>query len=121
MIFKDDIFCSLLSFLKQRLTLQEIANGYGDVLSEKRRHDEAAIFYVKGENWARALDSYLACHHWQQVFCMTARLEYSPDKEAQIARKLAGRRVNLMSATIAKSLHIKVLCPDPVLGLYILF
>ncbi|WAR00251.1 ELP1-like protein [Mya arenaria] len=68
---------------------KEIANGYGDVLAEKRRHDEAAIMYVKGENWEAALSSYLACHQWQQVFCMTAHLKYSSDKEAEVARKLA--------------------------------
>ena len=64
--------------------------GYGELLSSKRRHDEAAILYVKGENWEMALESFLLSHQWQQVFCMTARLGYSPVKEAEVARKLAG-------------------------------
>ncbi|XP_052279525.1 putative elongator complex protein 1 isoform X1 [Dreissena polymorpha] len=68
---------------------KNIAIGYADVLSGKRRHDEAAIFYVKGEIWDMALTSFLACHQWQQVFCMTARLGYTQDREAAVARKLA--------------------------------
>lgn len=46
--------------------------------------------YVKGENWEMALESFLLSHQWQQVFCMTSRLGYSSNKEAEVARKLAG-------------------------------
>lgn len=68
---------------------KEIANSYGEILSSKRHHDEAALMFVKGGNWEMALQSYIACHQWQQVFCMTSQLKYSPEQQVQVARKLA--------------------------------
>ncbi|KAL4228237.1 hypothetical protein ACF0H5_013670 [Mactra antiquata] len=68
---------------------KEIASCYGDILAGKRQHEEAAIVYVKGENWESALTSYIACHQWQQVFCMTSSLKYSSEKEIEIAKRVA--------------------------------
>lgn len=80
------------------LYLQEVARSYGDLLSSKRQHEDAAIMYVKGESWDLALQSFMACNQWQQVFCMTAQLKYSADQESEIARKVAGELLEL-SAT----------------------
>ena len=46
--------------------------------------------YVKAENWELALMSFKACKNWKQVFCMTARLQYSKEKEMEVAKKLSG-------------------------------
>ena len=51
--------------------------------------------YVKGESWDHALKSYMACNQWQQVFCMTAQLKYTPEQEAEIGRTVAGKSYNL--------------------------
>ncbi|OWF47940.1 putative elongator complex protein 1 [Mizuhopecten yessoensis] len=68
---------------------KSIAKLYGDYLSDKRRHLEAGIIYLNAEEWERALQDFQVCLQWRQVFCMTARLKYSCDTEADIARKLA--------------------------------
>ncbi|XP_053405572.1 putative elongator complex protein 1 [Mercenaria mercenaria] len=68
---------------------KEIASCYGDILSGKRQHEEAAIMYVKGDNWESALTSFTACHQWQQVFCMTSQLKYSSEQESETARQIA--------------------------------
>lgn len=46
--------------------------------------------YIKAEAWEAALRNFLDCQQWRQVFCMTTRLKYSSDMEADVARKLAG-------------------------------
>ena len=46
--------------------------------------------YVKGESWDQALESYMACNHWQQVFCMTTQLKYTPEQQLEVARKVGG-------------------------------
>ncbi|XP_033730609.1 putative elongator complex protein 1, partial [Pecten maximus] len=68
---------------------KSIAKIYGDYLSDKRRHLDAGIMYIKAEEWEMALQDFQTCLQWRQVFCMTARLKYSSDTEAEIARKLA--------------------------------
>lgn len=67
---------------------QHIATLYGDHLSEKGRDEEAGIMYVKAEHWENALQSFTACKNWRQVFCMTAKLQYSREKELGVAKKL---------------------------------
>ena len=46
--------------------------------------------YMKGKSWEQALKSYMACSQWQQVFCMTAQLQYSAEQESETARTVAG-------------------------------
>ena len=46
--------------------------------------------FVKGDNWESALTSFTACHQWQQVFCMTSQLKYSPEQEVETAKQIAG-------------------------------
>ena len=79
--------CILLTF---NVHFQEIARSYGDLLSSKRQHEDAAIMYVKGESWDHALESYMACNHWQQVFCITAHLKYTPEQQLEAAKKVGG-------------------------------
>ena len=79
------------------MSLQEIARSFGDLLSSKRQHEDAAIMYVKGESWDLALNSYKACNHWQQVFCMTAQLNYTAEQESEIARDVAGKAIHLLT------------------------
>lgn len=67
---------------------KQIASLYGEYLSEKCKHEEAGIMFVKAESWEQALSCFKACKNWRQIFCMTARLKYSPDKEMDIAKKL---------------------------------
>lgn len=67
---------------------QQIARLYGEYLSEKNRHDEAGLMFIKAECWEQALASFILCKNWRQIFCMTARLKYSHDKEIDIAKKL---------------------------------
>ena len=50
--------------------------------------------FVKAESWEQALSCFKACKNWRQIFCMTARLKYSPDKEMDIAKKLTGNLTN---------------------------
>lgn len=68
---------------------KSIAKIYGDYLSDKRRHVDAGIMYIKAEEWEIALNEFKESLQWRQVFCMTARLKYSSDTEADVARKLA--------------------------------
>ena len=32
----------------------------------------------------------MACNHWQQVFCMTAHLKYTPEQQLEAAKKVGG-------------------------------
>ncbi|XP_071171469.1 elongator complex protein 1-like [Mytilus edulis] len=70
---------------------KHIATLYGEYLSEKSKDEEAGIMFVKAECWEQALSSFQDCKNWRQVFCMTARLKYSQDKEVDIAKKLSGQ------------------------------
>ncbi|KAK3610232.1 hypothetical protein CHS0354_022286 [Potamilus streckersoni] len=68
---------------------KEIALSYGNYLTERRSHEEAGIMYVKAEQWELALQAFKTCLQWQQMFFMTAKLGYTHDQEAELARTLA--------------------------------
>ena len=51
--------------------------------------------FIKAEEWEQALSSFKASKNWRQIFCMTARLKYSQDKERDIAKKLTGIFLNV--------------------------
>ncbi|XP_060570172.1 putative elongator complex protein 1 [Ruditapes philippinarum] len=80
---------ALQLYLSSTTQYKEIASCYGDLLAGKRQHEEAAIMFVKGENWESALTSFTACHQWQQVFCMTSQLNFSSEQEVETARQIA--------------------------------
>ncbi|XP_071964263.1 elongator complex protein 1-like [Antedon mediterranea] len=67
-----------------------VATSYAEYLTEKNRHEEAGTLYTLSGEWSDALEAYVKCGNWQQVFCLTARLGYGQDKVSMLARKLAG-------------------------------
>ncbi|XP_041368137.1 putative elongator complex protein 1 [Gigantopelta aegis] len=70
---------------------KQVCKVYGQYLCEKNRQDEAGVMFLKAGDWQMALDAFVSCHNWRQVFCVTSLLGYTPDKEIQIARKLAAQ------------------------------
>ncbi|KAL5005367.1 hypothetical protein ScPMuIL_018823 [Solemya velum] len=58
-------------------------------LTEKNRHNEAGVVYVKAESWQLALEAFQSCLCWRQIFCMTARLKYSTAQNIELAKKIA--------------------------------
>ncbi|ESP00729.1 hypothetical protein LOTGIDRAFT_112482, partial [Lottia gigantea] len=68
---------------------KNIATNNGNYLLEKNRQDEAGVMFIKAEEWELALEAFITCKNWCQVFCMTALLGYTADREAEIGRKLA--------------------------------
>ncbi|XP_067666360.1 elongator complex protein 1-like [Haliotis asinina] len=68
---------------------KQLATLYGNYLCEKNRSDEAGVMYIKAEEWELALEAFTACNNWRQMFCLTVKLGYSSEKEAEIARQCA--------------------------------
>ncbi|XP_050400730.1 putative elongator complex protein 1 [Patella vulgata] len=80
---------ALKCFDRSSTAYKQVAINYGNYLLEKNRHDEAGVMFVKAEEWKSALDAFTVCKNWRQMFCMTARLGYTADKEAELGRKIA--------------------------------
>ena len=68
-----------------------MAASYADQLKEQRFYEEAAVMYVKATNWENALQCFQTSHNAKQVMCMAQRLNYTPEKLANLASSLAGK------------------------------
>ncbi|XP_048252379.1 elongator complex protein 1-like isoform X2 [Haliotis rufescens] len=68
---------------------KQLATSYGNYLCVKNRSDEAGVMYIKSEEWELALEAFTACNNWRQMFCLTVKLGYSSEQEAEIARQCA--------------------------------
>ena len=68
-----------------------IAESYAEKLKKKRHYEEAAIIFVKAGQLQQALDCFVLCHNWRQAMCLTARLGYTQEQVADLARKMAGK------------------------------
>ena len=73
------------------MNFQAVALSYGEYLQDKNRYQEAALMFEMCDQLERALEMYEKCGNWREAFCLTARLEYTPQNEMVLARKIAGK------------------------------
>ncbi|XP_022111138.1 elongator complex protein 1-like [Acanthaster planci] len=68
---------------------EAVGTAYGNYLQSEHRHADAALIFTLCCQWEKALEMHTKCGQWRQAFCMATRLNYTPDKLAETARKLA--------------------------------
>ena len=100
-------------YLLALIFFQAVALSYGEYLQDKNRYQEAALMFEMCDQLERALEMYEKCGNWREAFCLTARLEYTPQNEMVLARKIAGK-FDTSELYLGKNLD----CTDVLLSLH---
>ncbi|XP_066576528.1 elongator complex protein 1 isoform X2 [Amia ocellicauda] len=78
-----------------------ISCAYAEHLLEQQFPEQAGLLLSRCGEKLRALEAFVTSTSWQHAFCMAARLHFTPDKLADLARTLAGKLVELRRYTEA--------------------